>query len=439
MGEIKGLKGKTMKTLLRLVWNLFPLSARNWLYWWWDYLSWRYDLRGACAFSAHPNRPRTVVLVPCDPWTVTGSRGDEAMLCAIVEAELRKSANTEFVFLAGRNEFPDINRFPRARLVYAWRGYRPLHALDGAIRALAPDALYALGADCMDGKYSSRTSMALVGAAAYASACGAEAHLTGFSFNEHPEPCLRRVFRTAAEYLAPYNLRDAISAVRFERFARVRVGLVADTAFLMSPKVSSGTEKWSRWCADERRQGRRILGINLNPMLFPPQTRANQIKTIASQLRELRLDPNFASLSYLLIPHDYRGGGDLSCLDLLMDELAGLDHVAIVRDVFSAPELKELVGAIDALFTCRMHLGIAALGRGKPIAGFAYQGKFAGLMRHFNLPESLIGNALEPERLKAILAQLMAGCDELTKQVLAQRPGVLALAQGNVEARARRV
>ena len=134
-----------------------------------------------------------------------------------------------------------------------------------------------------------------------------------------------------------------------------------------------------------------------------------------------------------LVPHDYRKGGDL---EVLRQIAQGLDtdgsRVRLVTAVLSAEELKALVGGLDALFTSRMHLGIAALGMGKPISAFAYQGKFVGLFKHVGLPETLI---LPPERaceLSACLGKLVRDVVPMTQSVSESLPATLALAKVNL-------
>lgn len=408
------------------------VQMKNWIYWWLDYLIWRVGLLTARRWSRPAGRGRRIVIVPCEPWTVIGSRGDEAMITAIIEAEVRADPSVEFVFVTGSAKFDDVKRFPNARFVCAWNGRSIIRSIEQALDRERPDAVYALGADCLDGKYSPRTSMILIAAAAYAAACGAETHLTGFSFNETPTPRLKHVFRAAAAHLAPFNLRDKVSKERFDRFAGVSSRLVADTAFLMQPRGSEATRRWAAWCKAEQSVGRVVVGINLNPMLFPKDgtERAMQIERIAKGLVAVRLA--HPEVSVLLVPHDYRGGGDLSCLEVLYTSFVKDPQVAIVRDVLTAPELKELAGSLDLLFTCRMHLAIAALGQGKPIAGFAYQGKFAGLLMHFGLPSWLVGDVGEPEGIGEILNALVAQRNELTENVSVRLSIVCKLARLNV-------
>src|SRR5574344_391976 len=96
--------------------------------------------------------------------------------------------------------------------------------------------------------------------------------------------------------------------------------------------------------------------------------------------------------------------------------------------VLSAPELKALCGHLDCLFTSRMHLAIAALGRGKPVAAFAYQGKFTGLFRHFDLPEDLILPSTAVDRLGAVLDILAGSRPAPSAPIVACRTSIRSLA-----------
>lgn len=321
----------------------------------------------------------SLVLVPCEPESVIGSRGDEAMIYAVL-GDFRKRHPEGKIAVVCRGETvcasEDGQRlaadFPGLRFVPAWRGHNPLPKIAAAIRSARASELYAIGADCMDGFYDPKVSLGLLASADLAVRMGVRTKLTGFSFNANPFPQVARMFRWATKRLE-FNLRDAVSLERFDALPHGQKGrLVADTAFCLEPKFSARVNDWLAQMAADKAAGKKVLGYNLNPLL---RVKTNVDEEVA-RIRELG-----DSTAVYLIPHDYRGGGDLGELEKVHDRLP---QAKIVRDVLSAAELKALMSGVDSLFTQRMHLGIAALGMGKPISFKAYQGKFEGLMRHFD-------------------------------------------------------
>lgn len=338
-------------------------------------LIWRWLQLGARPFAA--TEP-SLVLVPCELESVIGSRGDEAMIYAVLGDFRRRHPEGKITVVCrgegvcasedGRRMAAD---FPGLRFVPAWQGHNPLPKIAATIRASRATELYAIGADCMDGFYSPKISLGLLAAADLAVRMGVKTKLTGFSFNANPNPLVLGMFRYATRKLT-FNLRDAISLERFNALPHGHTGrLVADTAFCLEPKFTERVNGWLSQMAADKAAGKKVLGFNLNSLI---RSKTNIDEEVA-RLRELG-----DTTAVYLIPHDYRGGGDLGELEKIH---ARLPQTKIVRDVFSAAELKALMSGVDSLFTQRMHLGIAALGMGKPISFKAYQGKFEGLIRHF--------------------------------------------------------
>ena len=100
----------------------------------------------------------------------------------------------------------------------------------------------------------------------------------------------------------------------------------------------------------------------------------------------------------------------------------------------NAPTLKATTAALDCLLVARMHLAIAALGMGVPIAAVTYQGKFEGLFDHFHLPHELMLDpvqAQDPKRLAGVLARLLDQRAELRQGIEARLPVVRELSARN--------
>lgn len=407
---------------------------------WRQLVRWRFLQRKAagCAASFVQGRPPALMLFPCDSGSVIGSRGDEAMVYAILDDFLRRRPVGRIVVVTTSPSFADTPDGRRLRTDFAPRlavlhSHGGLKNFLGLLLSERPTEVYALGADCMDGHYSPFTSVNLLGVCDLATRLGIPSVLTSFSWNERPHAAVVRAFRFATPRL-PILVRDPVS---FERFAKgvartqgARAALVADVAFNLQPKISAAVRTELVRLAAETRRGRFVLGFNLHAMLVPAAELPDFIGRVASALDSfLSVRPD---VSLALVPHDYRDGGDLAVLRRLRAASKASERMLLVEQDFSAAELKALAGGFDALFSSRMHLAIAALGQGKPVAGFAYQGKFAGLFRHFGLPETLLISPRQADALPHVLTELVNGARTLAGIVSENLPRVLEQARRNL-------
>jgi polysaccharide pyruvyl transferase WcaK-like protein len=83
-----------------------------------------------------------------------------------------------------------------------------------------------------------------------------------------------------------------------------------------------------------------------------------------------------------------------------------------------------------------MHLAIAALGMGVPIAVVSYQEKFEGLLDHFGLDRSVLISPRQFGDFESVWNWMEAALHsrtELAAQVRAKLPGVLDLARRNFQ------
>ena len=360
----------------------------------------------------------SLVLAPCDPGSPIGSRGDEAMIYAVLQNFRKRHPGGRISVICVNPECSSSDDgerlrrdFPGLEFVPVWHGQMFLLRVFNAMRMSRASEVYVIGADCMDGFYSSLISLGLLAAADLACRMGAKTRITGFSFNENPAPAVVGAFMRTTPKLE-FNLRDQVSLDGFT--ARFGVGsLVADTAFCLEPNYSPRVKTILDEMEAERAKGKFVLGFNLNPLL---KMDARPVDEALGRLE---------NVSIWLVPHDYRRGGDL-------EVLARLHHGRLVRDVLSAAELKALTSGLDALWTSRMHLGIAALGMGKPIGAFAYQGKFAGLYRHFGLDERFLVNPASPGNMVELIAGFVNSAREQSITVRQSLAKVRELAQKNL-------
>lgn len=362
-----------------------------------------------------------LLLMPADPWTLTGSKGDEAMMTAVAQ-QLRGRMPGLLVGV--------ITASPAASAHARRLGYVPVEAWSWwlarggrRIDAFAPDALVVLGADVMDGYYNPVFSTRVLLMADAASRRGVRVTLLGFSFNDHPVESLRPIFDGLSRAIA-VHVRDPLSLDRFRRFSTTPAELVADAAFMLEPDASTDTVASVRAWAERRRAGGdAVLGFNIHPMLITRATEQQVDRLIANAVAALQAVAAQRRVSFLLIPHDYRGAsGDMACLAPIHHRLAQAlnDSLMLVTGKQSAAQLKAVSGLVDGLVTGRMHLAIAGLGMGRPVAAMTYQDKFHGLFDHFNLPRRFVlapEALMEEGRLESLMLDFIDSLPELERQV----------------------
>ena len=408
---------------------------------WRLHLNWRWlQLRASFCRSPSEDCPPSLVLVPCEPWSVIGSRGDEAMVYSILRDFRSRHPEGSVTIVTGVPSFGETDDGKRlahnfgAKFAYAWRPRLFLSYIVQAYREARATEVFVLGADCMDGHWSQSLSIILLAAADIAARMGISTRLTGFSWNDCPDKKVIRAFRRVTHKL-PVLVRDPVSYERFRRdvlLARgVKTSLVADVAFNLRPSITSQVQPHLDWMEEQRAKGRFVLGFNLHSMLVKKDALPEFVATVTAQLGRCMADHQDVAL--LLVPHDYRTEGDLTVLEKVADGLAEVsDRVRLVTTVLAAEELKGLMKGVDALFTSRMHLGIAALGMSRPVAAFAYQGKFVGLFRHFQLPAEWILEPGEANRVSETLGELVAGAQRAARQIEERLPAIGDLARENL-------
>lgn len=401
------------------------------------YASWR-ELQTRAANSRSSTADR-LLIVPCEPWSVIGSRGDEAMIVAAVQHFRRRVPGLRVAVITADPEGSAAARRMGFEPLEAWRGARMLENIYHAADEFDPAFAVVLGADVMDGYYSPVISLVLLATADLLARRGTRTSLLGFSFNQRPAPSLRQAFGMLDERLH-VNVRDPLSLERVQRFSAVTGRLVADTAFLLEPDANSPRyAEVAGWIAQRRVAGDRVLAVNVHPMLIR-HARPEQVTELAGTLaRAFATLGASHPLSLLLLPHDYRERvGDNRCLTPMAATLSASlpGRVLHVPEPHSAAQLKALVGLTDGLVSSRMHLLIAALGMGLPVAAFTYQDKFQGLFRHFELPEWLLfapQGRLNDADLSQFLARFVESLHGVRAQVAARLPTVRSLAQLNVD------
>jgi colanic acid/amylovoran biosynthesis protein len=390
----------------------------------------------AVSLSVKTNK---ILIIPPDPYTLIGSRGDEAMLDTLIKVARSNNPNVEFFVVTASNEADCAARGKELIPVQIWtHAFSPKIILK-ELREISPDALAVIGADVIDGYYNPYLPLHAFMFADLASRLGARSTIIGFSFNREPWPELKEVFELTSKDVA-VNVRDSVSLDRFNKFCDCPASLVADSAFFLDPNLDCEVKhEAQQWAENTRKAGRKAIAFNLHPMLFKNATQSQISGLIHNAANAIEAVTNLRDVNWLLLSHDYREKvGDNICLTPLAEELAkrGLtDRFIHLSKDYPAQEIKAIASLMDGVVTARMHLAIASLGMGVPVAVLTYQDKFFGLFKHFKLPDWLLLNPSQSIKFDAELEVLMLRfideVDSLRMQVQKQLPSVKERAMKN--------
>lgn len=379
-----------------------------------------------------------IVIVPPDPWSLVGSKGDEAMICAVAGKFLQQNQDLKVGIVTAVGDAEAAARAMGFEPLPIWAEEWSLAHADGVIREFDPDALLVFGADVMDGYYGPVTPSRILILADLAARRGAKAALIGFSFNGQPHASMRNIFQHKSPELR-INVRDPISHARYSRFTGTEANLVADSAFMLQPEFSHAVEGIADWVQNRKAHGDLVIVYNLHPLLIRDITPEKMTELISASVDALQsvLDSN--AVSVLFLSHDYRGkNSDDACLAPIHAKLVAKYGDRLLYPILkmSAAELKAAAGLVDGVVTGRMHLAIASLGMGVPVAALTYQDKFQGLMDHFDLPERFMISAdaaLDHRQIESMITEFLASLGDLRQQVKEKLPAVELASMRNLQ------
>lgn len=372
-----------------------------------------------------------VIIFPPDPWELTGSRGDEAMIRAVIE-QASLTTKRIAVVVATDRAFHAAQQLD----VQPLKIWGDLKSTTKAVLEFKPKSAVLIGADCMDGYYSPMTSAQLVATADIMARYGVSVGFTGFSFNDKPNSFVIRSFHYLSEQVT-VRLRDPVSLQRFKNASHHSAHLVADAAFMMGENSDSERlAETATWLNQRRIAGSTIIAFNIHPHLLKDRSKENIGKLVESASTALKQLLSTSTVSVLLMAHDFRTkDADNHCLEGIGHILSIFgDRVYYPTFPLSAPELKALAGMVDGVITGRMHLAIASLGMGVPICAIAYQGKFKGLLQHFGYPDDMqisATDALEPEKLFNLMNGFINNLPDLKLKTSAALPIIKKLSAEN--------
>ncbi|ANB75649.1 hypothetical protein AYM40_25240 [Paraburkholderia phytofirmans OLGA172] len=402
-------------------------------------LTFRWRHRSAVATSGRGSGPvKHLLILPSDPWTLVGAKGDEAMMRAVVDQLAAAEPEFKVTVAIATDQAATAARQLGFESICVWNEPWNLDETMERLLSIGADTVVVLGADVLDGYYSPLTAARLLATADLLVRHGLRGALLGFSFNNAPYHQLKKVFDGLCDRLV-INVRDGVSLGRFRKFSSAHARLVTDSAFMLrADEASCRVAAVAEWVRTRRANGDKVIGFNIHPSLIRHADRAQVtelVKVTAMALENLTLSHQ---VSLLLISHDYREiGGDDLCLAPIYSELEKRlkERVFYPRDRMSAAELKGVAGLADGVVTGRMHLAIASLGMGVPVAALTYQDKFQGLFEHFRLPESLLlgpEDIVRHEKLSAMLQSFVTQLPQLQNAVAHALPHVTQAARANL-------
>lgn len=387
-------------------------------------------------FSA---KTRKIVIVPPDPYTLVGSRGDDAMIESLLGVVRKHNEDIQLYVITASDKADEAAKRKGLIPVQIWKHAFSPQIILSELKKISPDALAAIGADVMDGYYNPYLPFHALMFADLASRLGARCAVMGFSFNRNPCQELKEIFELVNPNVI-INLRDSVSLERFNAFCNRDAELVADSAFFLEPDMEcEGKIKAGIWVKNTHKAGRKAFGFNIHPKLFKEATQEQIDHLVTGAANAIEAVSKVRDVNWLLLPHDFRKlPGDNKCLRPLANELMarGLSERFIhFPEDRASPELKAIASQLDGVITARMHLAIASLGMGVPIAALTYQDKFTGLFQHFDLPEWLLLSPSESDKfareLETLMLHFIDESDDLKRKVREQLPGVKAQAMKN--------
>ena len=371
--------GKTMRTVQNMLWECVRMYVSLGSFW---------------PIANRTKDGDSTLIIPSEE---AGNIGDEAMLVASV-SELEKLGYSEIYVLSfgygiSWSEVGSLGKFTKVRHLSLSRGKNMVGFLE-VIKAVS--SVYVLGADIMDGYYSEKKALWRLNLLDTAARIGKGATAVGFSFNSNPTEGVKQKLQKVSPDVR-FCVREKYSYERLKELVGDSAELVGDSAFMLKPSEGFESETLLRaqaWISEMKEDRRTIVGINLNTLLCKDSKGEAFMSNedLVAQYVDLInsfWDKSDESLSFFILPHDFRDLGDsdytlaLALYERLPSEVK--KYCIVMPRPFGAADIKYVCGEIDFCISGKMHLAIATLGRGTPIVCLTYQDKFEGLYEHFDL------------------------------------------------------
>jgi len=320
-----------------------------------------------------------------------GSFGDQAMMVALIRKIREKYENAKITLFNTYNSVDDkiislqyeedvVNIFPKNDLV-----------TDFIDTISDCDAVFLVGADVLDGAYGLNASLCYYKLMDIAQKLGKTVHVQGFSFNNTADPILLSAVKTISKHV-PLKVRDIDSFNRLKKIGCKHLVQVADMGFSFDEtpykKSLFAYELYDHLLEAKQYNGKTLIGIHVY------MKKSEDYKTFIQKLiYSLKQFPNVFAV---LLPHDKRCFGDEKYSDDEMNSMLERELTKEGIECINANKLrneidvKYILGLIDLVITCRMHLAIASLSKNVPVISFGYQDKFKGLYKFYKFKHNLL-------------------------------------------------
>ncbi len=361
------------------------------------------------------------------PPTNNGSLGDQAMVDVTCQQLFQKYNLKPIVIMDPNQEFSlrthtNICYIPAPQL---------LSYVSSILQILKARYMVFLGADVIDGVYGGACRrLKLLDLAHQANI---ETAALGFSISKTPGKNAVKQLQYLPDM--PMHVRDPVSLIRFNSIGKSKGIQVADLAFLLQPEARTNNSKEViDWAKQKKAEGYTILALNAGGTTITKMgdKGIEAYKQLLSAW--LKADPLRA---ILFVPHDTRPDpvGDIGPLQNIKKYLSQdmSERVHMLNPPFDAWDAKAVAGVVDFAMTARMHFAIACLGMGVPALCVTYQGKFEGLMEHFQLEDMLLTpeDVLDKNKTLKYLNNLEGNLAKVRAQIKIRLPKVKDLSEQN--------
>lgn len=365
------------------------------------------------------------------------NRGDEALLRSLLLGLQQRSCEATLV-ATGQGSLQFLEEFPEyPRIHDSYLAFTTSQSSGELIRLLpqlaTANEVVLVGADVVDEGYGLSRSHSTLRVLQACARMGIPARIVSFSINEPPSEALKRRFASIAAE-ARLFVRDPVSIRRLEAAGIPNITRAGDLAFLLEPAPLDAVPARIREFVETAAGP--VIGLNLiRKVLGDGQQFEQRLQQFIQACRRLATEDH---CRFILLPHDdFEDSRDLLEVSQHLIAAGGGEWSLLVDPVPRAALAKRIAGLCAHVFTCRLHLGIATLGMGRPMTGFPYQGKFEGQFELFGLsPEGLIDAARFPksaDELTGLMRDRIAQSDKLARQIQSRLPAVRELSLRNFE------
>ncbi len=380
--------------------------------------------------GAGKKRVRLGVIAPANH----GSLGDQAML-EVVRARFSEDDDVSLATLLHRSWTAPLLRDRYRIKRFVATNNKAVTALQNRYISKIFSSVWVIGADNIDGAYNEEFIIRLLNMLKRVGSPALQTGIFGCSVSNDPKKATMSAL--AANPNLVFLARDPLSGDRFAQAAGRSAHGVADLAFMLAPELTTPTAHAAQdWIRRQKAANRRVMAVNSSGHTTAGQTEA-AVKVQIDAYRHW-LDGG-ADRSILFFPHDLRPSpiGDVEIISSLYGALRDEfpDRLWLLEPPINAWDVKALLGGVDSIVTGRMHAAIAALSNGVAPMCVVYQGKFEGLMQHFQLEGLCHSRDIlsDGSAFRDALDGYDKSLNEKNDQAAARLPSVLALAEKNFD------